>query len=427
MKIIRIPYSSGGVFIVSLPSRNLLGVWLPPKAKRPLVPRDLARAIDRPLEGAPIPEVFRKAQRVVIVVPDGTRHAHLAGLLAPILDRLKRAGVPSSKTKILIATGLHRAHTAPELETILGRGVSGRAAIVQHSPRAGSFETLGRSASGVPITIDKHLLEADAILCLGVIEPHLYAGYSGGAKTIAIGCAGEPTINATHAPKFLDHPKVRLGLVDGNPFQRVLWESLDKLPVRFIVNVLNDGEGRLAGIFAGSPRAVFGAGIRKADQLYRIKVKEPADAVLCGVGSHKDVNFYQTSRAFNYVLSTERPIVKKGGFVIACAGLKEGIGSGLGEQRFYRELKTVRSPEAYVKKIKRQGCQAGEHRAYMVAQAMTQANLVVVGETAPEVLRGLPILAFKNLEETLAHVRRSRGPRATFHSLPLCLSTIATL
>ena len=389
--------------------------------------RSLDQALDAPLESRPMVECFQKAKRIVIVVPDGTRNAHLADIVPQILQRFRTGRIESSKIEVLIATGLHHVHTEGELRFLLGRDIGRRVKVYQHAPGSGRTLRFGQTPSGIPIFIARRLAQADAILSIGVIEPHLYAGYSGGAKTIAIGCAGEETINRTHAPHFLDHPKVRLGVVDGNPFQRFLWDVLDRLPVRFMVNLLNDAQGNLAGIFGGSPRAVFRAGVALADRLYRIKFPRPADAVICKVGRHKDVNFYQASRAFNYVCGTQRPVVKRRGFVIVCAGLRDGMGRGIGEKRFGRELAHLGSPERYIQKIKRQGCRAGEHRAYLVAQAMVHARLVVVGEAAPQVLKGLPFLSFRSLEQAVAHVRGLRGAKATFRTLPSVLTTIATV
>jgi nickel-dependent lactate racemase len=123
----------------------------------------------------------------------------------------------------LVATGLHRPMSVPEIRDRLGPEVPGDIAVENHeATNEAHMVTLDPPEDGVPVVLDRRVVEADLVVATGMVEPHLYAGFSGGWKTVSIGCAGEPTIAATHGPRFLDRPGTRLGLLEGNPFQEVV-------------------------------------------------------------------------------------------------------------------------------------------------------------------------------------------------------------
>src|SRR2546426_2428570 len=179
----------------------------------------IAIALDRPVAGPPLSELAagavaraagdRRRPRVVIAVTDATRECPDDRFLPPMIERLRSGGVAADAITIVVATGLHRASTSAEKAMRLGPGLVGRHQIVDHDAGAGgALVDLGRTQAGVPIVVSRLAAEADLLLATGIVEPHQYAGYSGGAKTIAIGLAGEPTIAATHGIAMLDDPGV---------------------------------------------------------------------------------------------------------------------------------------------------------------------------------------------------------------------------
>jgi nickel-dependent lactate racemase len=267
----------------------------------------------------------------------------------------------------------------------------------------------------------------DGIVSIGVIEPHLYAGYSGCAKTIAMGIAGERTINVTHHPRFLDDEGVAVGSIESNPFQSTLWDIVRRLPFLFALNVVNDHDGNAVEVFAGEPRDVFERGVAFARRVYALEVGRRADVVVCGVGHPKDVNLYQASRAINYVVNSPRPILREGGFLVVVAEMRDGLGDGIGERRCFKALRSMRSPEGFIEEIKAHGCLGGEHRAYMIAKAMAKAKVIVVGERAPQIMRGLPMVAFKTIAEAMRYVEKAAGRESTVYVVPRALSTVVSV
>ncbi len=425
LKTVSVPYGTGQTKF-SIPSAMLMGILEAGPARRAFARRNATAIVKSSFDGkacAHIRRLAREKKRLLLAVPDATRKAHLKEIL-PFFLRLVS---PLCKIDIIVASGLHEPHTARELEALVGKTVYRSCRVDCHRPGAGYVARFGTTRRGVPIDLNKRVRDYEGIVSIGVIEPHLYAGYSGGAKTVAIGLAGEATINATHCTKFLDDPMVRIGCVRSNPFQSALWEITGRVPVIFAVNVVNDPDGAIARVFSGGLEDVFRRGVAFSRRLYEANVERAADVVLCGVGHPKDANLYQASRALNYIVNTGRPILKKGGFLVVVAQLEDGLGRGIAERRCFGALRQMGSPDAFVRKIKKYGCSAGEHRAYMIAKAMCAARVIFAGENAPRVVRGLPILAFKTAGESLDYIRKKAGERASMYVVPRALSIVTRM
>lgn len=348
-------------------------------------------------------------KKIIIVVPDRTRKAHIGKVLPPVLKDLKRAGLAPEKIEILIGLGLHEPMSRAQISELLGQDIYKKYKVYNHSQKSQDLMYLGQTKRRVPIYLNKRLQEAQRIITFGVVEPHLYAGYSGGVKTVAIGLAGDKTISATHHPRFLDQSGTALANIENNPFQETLWEITAQLPIDYCVNVVNDARGKLKKVFSGNPRKTFLGAADYADKLYRHAIKKPVDVMVALIDKNKGANIYQASRAYNYILGVPQPIVKGNGFVVVQAGIAEGFGWGIGEQRFARILKTVKSPEHFIKKIKNGGCRAGEHRAYMVAKALQKARLIFVAPDAETLLQGTLIQGFATQKEAMLFVKKELG------------------
>lgn len=359
-----------------------------------------------------------------MAVTDDTRRAHLKAVMPPLLGRIddgKRA------IRIMVATGLHKPQTAVQLKRLLGSRITSKYDILPHGPDGPGIVRAGRTSLGVPITLDRNLFGHDIVLSVGVIEPHLYAGYSGGAKTVAIGLAGSDTINCTHGSRFLDDPLTAIGRIDRNPFQNTLWEVASKTRLAFSVNVVNGHGGEPAGVFCGEPRAVFGEGVAFARRIYEVTAQAQADVVVCGIGYPKDVNLYQASRALNYVVNVDRPVLRKGGALIVAAEMRDGPGSSRAELKFLDTLKAMRSPAGLLERMRRCGFKAGEHRAYMVAGAMAGYEAVFVTAGSRRFMDGLPLRRFGTVGEALAYADTITGQDSRIHVIPHALATIARL
>jgi len=378
--------------------------------------RDLAAVAVRGSPGA----------RAVIAVTDLTRASPDAVLVPPLLDELNAGGISDAQITVIVAIGLHRATTDDEKREKLGSVVD-RVRIVDSNGRdPAMWADLGAIPPyGVPGITQKLIKEADLVVATGIVEPHQYAGYSGGRKTVAIGCAGEPTITATHGMRFLEDPGVRLAKIDGNPFHQTVREIARRAGLAFCLNVVTDDQERVVAVAAGDPDAVLADLVAKAAALYTQPIPKQYDIVIAGVGHPKDVNLYQASRAATYLRFAPTPVVREGGAIIIPARLEEGAGDGPGEQRFLAALERAESPAAVVEEARRHFA-GGEQRAVMVALTLQWCQIIVAASEAPEVVRLAKLRAAVDVEEALdiAYEHIGRPARASVLLVPRALHTL---
>lgn len=420
-KLVNVAIPCGrGALPVSVPKERLLGIVRNRPSRKIAPRRAIAAAVGRL---GPAIAALRGAD-VLLVVSDLTRHAHVKEIVPPLLAALRNAG---ARVEIIVGTGLHKPHAPAQLAMLLGESTVRRYSVLSHRQVPADLIRYGKTSAGVPRVLNKAIASRDAVITIGVIEPHLYAGYSGGVKTVAVGLAGEASINVTHGVKYLDDPTVRLGSAEGNAFQETLREIVSGVVPRWLaVNVVNDPDGNLVRVFSGTVADVYREGVRFAKGVFETSVRREAGIVICGIGHPKDVNLYQASRAMNYLLDVERPIVRKNGVIIIAAELPDGVGEGISEKRFGAELAAMSSPQDFMRRAKRHGCVAGAHRTYMVARAMAEHAVVFVTKNA-RALAGLPFPVFGRMDDALAYADTVAGCDAAIYAVPRALCTIATV
>src|SRR5438445_3311184 len=252
---------------------------------------ETVRRLQAPLGGKRLRDLaadaVRKTQdaRAVIAVTDLTRASPDAVLVPPLLGELNAGGIPDARITVIVAIGLHRATTDAEKREKLGSVVD-RVRIVDSNGRDPAlWADLGTIPPyNVPGFTQKLIKEADLVVATGIVEPHQYAGYSGGRKTVASGCAGEPVITATHGMRFLEDPGVRLAKTLGNPFHETANEIARRAGLRFCVNVVTDDQSRVVAIEAGAPDDVLRALIAVGERLYPRPIAKQYDIAIAGVG-----------------------------------------------------------------------------------------------------------------------------------------------
>ena len=396
-----------------------------------------AAALDAPLGSGRLRELAAEVRvaasgrnaRVVIAVTDLTRACPDDALVPPLLAELNAGGIPDADITVIVAVGLHRATTDAEKREKLG-AVTDRVRVVDSNGNdPAMWADLGPIPPyDVPGFTQKLVKEADLVVATGIVEPHQYAGYSGGRKTVAIGCCGEPVITATHGMRFLEDPGVRLGRLDGNPFHQTVTEIARRAGLRFCLNVVVDDQERVVAVAAGEPDAVLRELAAKAGAIYTRPIRRQYDIAIAGVGAPKDVNLYQASRAATYLRFAPTPVVREGGAIIIPARLDEGAGEGAGEQRFLRALESAPTPAAVVDTARRHFA-GGEQRAVMVALTLAHCQIIVAASAAPEIVRRAKLWAAESIEEALAmaYEHIGRPARASVLLVPRALHTLPVL
>lgn len=420
-----VPYGKGQITF-SLPP-GFTGAVVESRALPPIadVPAAVREALDHPVGTPRLRDMAKPGDTVCIAFTDSTRACPDSLLVGPILEELHAAGVAEERITFLCGVGMHRPSTDAEKLAKLGTEVVRRYRVVDHDARdpAGLVD-LGRTETGIPLSVNRLAYESDLLIATGIVEPHQYAGYSGGAKTLSVGAAGEAMIAYTHGPAMLEMPGTRLGQIEGNPFREALQEAARRAGLRFVVNVVQDDNKQVVAVRAGDPVAAFRELVAVARGMYEVPIPHRYDVAVAGVGYPKDVNLYQASRGPTYLHFAPTAVVKPGGTYILPAPCQEGAGEGAGEQRFYRALKEAASMPDLVAELRRTGYPPGEQRAFVLAKLLCEANIVVVGAQAPDVVRDVKMVPVDTMEEAWAWVQARQGPNLDVLIVPHALLTL---
>lgn len=279
-----------------------------------------------PVESPPLSELAAGADTACIVVSDITRPVPNDVLLEPMLQVLMEAGMAPEDILILVATGLHRPNTEPELREMLGPKVMASGCRIEnHEARdTDAHIRVGATRQGTEALVDGRYLAADLKILTGLVEPHLMAGFSGGRKSICPGISSAETIMAFHRPELMEDPAGIAGNMQHNP---VDLEACDVAGLSggadFIVNVTLDEERNVTGVFGGGLFAAHQEAVKRAREQTTVTVGEPVDIVVTtGGGYPLDLTFYQGIKG----MVAAGPVVKDGGTVIIAQQNAEGIG-----------------------------------------------------------------------------------------------------
>ncbi|MDX2039012.1 MAG: nickel-dependent lactate racemase [Isosphaeraceae bacterium] len=311
---------------IELPADRVVGP-LEIKAATPLDDPEAAVAekLAHPTGTAPLADLARGRKNACIVVCDITRPVPNPIILRPMLRTLHDAGIPRESILLLVATGLHRPSTPAERIEMLSEEIATTYRVEDHyGTRIEEHTYLGTTENGVPAWIDTRYVEADLKITVGLIEPHLMAGYSGGRKLICPGIAALETVKVWHGPRFLEHPKADCGFLEGNPVHEENTRIAKMAGCDFIVNVTLDAKRRVTSVVAGDMEQAFLEGVDFVRGIVTAPVKEEVDIVVTSAAGYPlDTTFYQAVKGMTGCL----PIVKQGGTIILAASLSEGVGS----------------------------------------------------------------------------------------------------
>jgi nickel-dependent lactate racemase len=357
---------------ITIPSANLIGVIEPqdPAGEHAGKHTDevglLSEALAHPIGTLPLRQLVQPGQAVAIVTSDLTRPCPSEKLLPFIAQELEAADVPNGDVFIVLGLGLHRPMTDEEIDRTVSPEIRRRYRVYNHNPE--NTELLGYTTRGTPVEFFRPLVEADFRICLGNIEFHYFAGYSGGAKAILPGCASRLAVTANHAMMVL--PEAAAGRLEDNPLRQDIEEAVSMLGVDFILNVVVDQEHRIQAAFAGDVTAAHRKGCEYVAQRGKVKISQKADIVIASPGGFpKDINFYQAHKA----MEGAKDFLRDGGVLILVAE----CGEGFGEQTMEAWLLESGSPAEVIMRLQR-GFVLGGHKAAAIAAIRQRADVYVV-------------------------------------------------
>ncbi len=378
--------------------------------------REIERALDRALATHPLPSTGE----AVVVVSDGTRPVPNPTILPPLLSRLESHGIPRERITILVGTGLHRPTREAELPALLGPEVYGRYRTVVHDAKdRTSLVHAGTTSRGTPVWINRKYVESRLRILTGMIEPHQFVGFTGGAKSVSIGLAGEATIAGNHT--LLLDPRSQLGVYDGNPARREIEEILGMVGADLVVNVILNNEKQISAVLAGPPSETQRAGVELSARLAQVTVPHLFDIVIASPGGFpKDLEVYQAQKAVAHAAVA----VREGGTIILVAECPEGAG----DQRFEEFMSTVSTPQEAMERFRQTGFRMGDHKAFLLARSMARARVLLVSDRLPSELgKRLLFEQYGRLEAAVESAFTRHGPSATVAVMPKASSTIPRL
>jgi nickel-dependent lactate racemase len=343
---IRLKYGEEGLGLEFPETSNFVGVLYPQEAEVLPVPEDaVQQSLLRPIESKPLKELSRGKTDAVIVISDITRPVPNPLLLPIIIRHLEAAGIPPAKITILIATGIHRPNEGQELERLVGKEIASSYRIINHfSKNQDDMVLVGHVGDGVPALVNKYYLAADLKILTGFIEPHMWAGFSGGRKSILPGISSVKTLEFMHGPEMVAHPQTRYGILKGNPFHEAGLDIMEQAGADFIVNVTLDTGKKITGVFAGHPVKAHLEGVEFLSRHCVRTLDEPLDFVVTtNAGAPLDCNLYQTAKGISGVAGATR----EGGVILIASECPEGFGS----EEYRAVFEHATTPQVFIEKL----------------------------------------------------------------------------
>lgn len=382
------------------------------------VVKAIEQAIQHPIGTPRLSTLVQSGQKVALIVTDITRKLPEEIILPLLIKELLVGGVKKEDITAIVATGTHRPNTAEELREKFGEVVN-EIAFINHNAYDGkALIHLGKTSNGIPLVFNQKVVEADVRISTGVIETHLFAGYSGGVKSIAVGVAGEETIAATHNYQMLE--QTRLGVIEGNEFRRFLTEATQALGLHFIVNVVQTGKKEVVKVVAGDPVKAFNEGVQVARKLYEVEIEHPGEIVVSGVSYPKSLDLYQATRAANVVVFGPKPVVTKGGVILIPAPCEDGCG----HPGYCDIMRKAQNVDDIIAISREEGFAPGEQKALILARILQQARIVMTDCLLPEqTLKDLYLESAPTLQEALNR-ELQKNPKARVVLIPDGLLTL---
>ncbi|MBI3457326.1 MAG: nickel-dependent lactate racemase [Candidatus Rokubacteria bacterium] len=418
---IRLDYGIEGLE-VDLPDERVTIIEPFPRASVPDPHAALTTALRAPLGRPPLRELARRGQTVAISVCDITRAQPRREMLEALFEEMP--DVRPQDITILIATGTHRTNTVVELEKMLGADIVRRYRVSNHDSRDSSaLVYVGKTTTGVPVHLNRAWMSADVRITTGFVEPHFFAGFSGGPKMVAPGLAGLETVLVLHDARRIGHPNATWGVTEGNPIHDDVREIARMVGVDFAVDVTLNRAHEITAVFAGDLFAEHRAACEAAKRDAMQAVDSPFDVVVTtNSGFPLDQNLYQAVKG----MSAGAKVVKPGGTIVCAAECRDGLPS---HGSYGQVLASQSSPEKLLAMINAPGYSAPDQWEVQI-QAQIQMKASVLLKTtglAPEAVRAAHFQPIDDVAAAVSAAMRAAGSSATLCVLPQGPQTIPYL
>jgi nickel-dependent lactate racemase len=384
----------------------------------------LQESLRNPIKSPGLSELVKPGDSVVIVHTDITRATPNERILPVILQELESSGIQREDVTLLNGLGTHRPQTDAELRTLLGDEIVENYRCLQHDCHDDeNLVSLGKTKLGHPVRINRYYLEADVRILTGFIEPHFFAGFSGGPKAILPSLAGTESVFTNHSVKMIANANATWGITVGNP----IWEEMREVALRteptFLLNVTLNTDRQITGIFAGDMLAAHSQGCEFVKENAMVGVDQPYDVVITtNSGYPLDQNLYQSVKG----MSAASQIVKDGGAIIVAAACEDG----LPDHGLYASLLAeAGSPQGILDLVSKPGFSAQDQwQVQIQAQIQLRAEVFVFSDgLTDEQIEGALFTSCRDIDETVTKLQEKFGPETRICVIPEGPQTIPYL
>jgi nickel-dependent lactate racemase len=407
-KEFQFPYGNSAL-TAHIPSKNIAFI-LKRKHSRGLADETTAllEAIKHPINAPPLIDCISRNDKVVVIVTDNTRPCPDDRLLPPLLAELERK-LPKENITIIVALGLHPPLSKVELNKKLGKDIVSGYRVLNHD--TSDTVNIGVTSRGTPVEVNRLVMEADFRISTGFIEPHFFAGFSGGSKSIAPGVSGKKAIYHNHGYEMIEHPLSRAGILQGNPIHEDIVEQARIAGLNFIVNVLLNESKQITHVVAGDPVKAHEKGCQIERELAGVKVDHKVDiTVTTNSGAPLDLDLYQTCKG----IDSASMITREGGIIIMASSCSHGAGP----EAFTQSHLVCHSPAEVLQNLQTEGLNHLPWQNQRLACAQLINEIYLVSELDDSLAKDMMMVPVRSIEEGLNKAFLKLGNKAEIAVIP---------
>lgn len=378
-------------------------------------------AMAHPIDSPRLKELAVGKKTCTIIISDHTRPVPSKHIIPAMLAEL-REGNPEIAVTLLVATGFHRPTGKEELVAKLGQEIVDREKIQIHDSRDASANVqIGVLPSGAACVIDKVAAETDLLIAEGFIEPHFFAGFSGGRKSVLPGVCDQVTVLGNHCSKFIDSPYARTGVLDGNPLHTDMLAAAKLARLAYIVNVIIDEQKRVVAAFAGNPVTAHRKGCDLLLQYCKVKPDQRGDIVISSNGGYPlDQNIYQSVKGLTAAEAAAAPDAVL--IMVSCCS------DGAGGESFYHALKDCVSTQALAEQIlatPQDQTKPDQWEFQILCRVLNKHRVIYVTDPEQrEIIEDMKMAWAPDVDSALAEARRIKGENAHLVVIPNGISVM---
>ncbi|MDR2501601.1 MAG: nickel-dependent lactate racemase, partial [Treponema sp.] len=371
------------------------------------------QALENPIGSPKLSVMAEGRKKVLIIASDHTRPVPSRYIIPPMLAEIRK-GSPQADITILIATGFHRATAQEELESKFGADITRKEKIIVHDSERSPMVSIGKLPSGGDIVINKLVVEADLVVAEGFIEPHFFAGFSGGRKSIFPGVVSRETVMYNHNAQFIASPYARTGIVEGNPIHNDMLYAARAARLAFICNVVINDKKEVIYAVAGDVDLAHRAGREFLSSNCSVD-PIPADIVISTNGGYPlDQNIYQSVKGMTAAEAT----VKQGGVIIMLSASNDGHGGESFYKTFQEEKDLERMTESFLKTPKEKTI-ADQWESQILARVLRRARVIYISNLSDRMIQDFQMIPAHSLEEAMQKAEALTGnPQASITAIP---------